>query len=363
MPEQQIMGAYFRRQVDEDRATEMLATVLDGVPQFVHQLADSVGLPRAPAYRVDTQSPAPGCRIDLQVEGLDLKGTRLWLLWSEHKIGAEFGSDQLPKYNAALRYNHDGVPHRLMVVTLESPLPNIQAQIEDLEIHQLYWKDIAALANRAGSELAGASWRAYAIDGPDEIARRLLIDWLIFSENEELEEPTVEPLTAEMIAVLPAAVKAVETVDDLVSAAFESACDDIDAGKPREADEYWAANPPAKSWLARDGGELYAKFEKDDSWAVNPEGEPVFVAGMFLVGEPAERILGNRELKQCFKDDAYSVEREKWGRRTAIDLAKPITVDRIATAATADEQEALLARFFADTFRQLISYDLPDSAT
>src|SRR5580704_10960502 len=101
MPEPLVMGAYFRRQGDENRATEMLATVIAGVSQYADQLADLVGMQRADTYIAETQVSAPGCVIDLEIQASN-QGNVSWLLWSEHKVSAAFGEDQLSRYAAAL---------------------------------------------------------------------------------------------------------------------------------------------------------------------------------------------------------------------------------------------------------------------
>lgn len=149
------MGAYFRRQGNENRATEMLATVIAGVPQYADQLAELVGMPRADTYKVETQVSVPGCVIDLEIQASN-QGTASWVLWSEHKVSAAFGEDQLLRYADALKAKAGSRPSRLIAVTLDPPIREIESQADKRDIHLLRWSDLIGIAEKAGHTLAPA---------------------------------------------------------------------------------------------------------------------------------------------------------------------------------------------------------------
>jgi hypothetical protein len=77
--------------------------VLEGHPGFANQLLTAVGLDPVAQVEVSTEVRTPaGRRVDMELLGLDERGSAVVRLWSEHKTGAEYQPEQLPDYLRSL---------------------------------------------------------------------------------------------------------------------------------------------------------------------------------------------------------------------------------------------------------------------
>lgn len=209
------MSAYHRR-AGEDRVTEVLATVLAGAPGLTNALAERIGMPAAERFAIATQQPVgPDCIIDLEIRASTETGAALWLVWSEHKLEAPFREGQLAKYAAAIRDEADAA-FKLIAITLKQPNAVVLQEADRHDIALLRWSDVIALAQGAGVALRGRAWRTTSCtECDDEIARRLLGEWLDFCDYDDVMETPVEPLTPDAVEMLPAAEQVMLTVDRL----------------------------------------------------------------------------------------------------------------------------------------------------
>ena len=356
-PEERIMGAYYRMQGGENRATEMLATVLNGVPGYLDRLAERVGLQQAARYQMETQVRVPGSVIDLEIRAETADGQPVWLLWSEHKVRAPFSKEQLTRYAGELRKKAGVIDSRMIAVTLDAPSPEIWAEAEGNQICLLRWRDLLGLAEKVGKDIAGPSWRVQNRAGSDELARRLLLDWLTFY-REELEEVAMEPLTRQMAEVLPEAVKAINVVDRILEGAFETACEAIGAGRLEEEDDYFCAVPPAGTWLASRDCVLYAKVEVDEAEMSAVSDKPFFKAGMFVRGEPAEALRDDSQFRQTLDEGDFFAWDEDTGRKTDFDVARGLPISEVVKREDLDGQEKSIRELCLQTFQMLIACPL-----
>ncbi len=106
--------------LQEDRLTEILATVLDASDELAAALFDEVGLPVGERFQVFTQVRVTKTdRPDMLVHSLEPGGTVVSRIWSEHKVRYGFGDMQRERYLKALRdLSGDG---KLIFVVADAP--------------------------------------------------------------------------------------------------------------------------------------------------------------------------------------------------------------------------------------------------
>lgn len=99
---------------------------------------------------------------------------------------------------------------------------------------------------------------------------------------------------------------------------------------------------------------LYAKYDSDDSWTVQPQGTPVFTVGIFCEGEDADKLRQDTALQESL-DESFFDASEGSGRKAYFDVGRTIWMSAIAATETLDEQHSALERFFEATSRELIA--------
>jgi hypothetical protein len=320
-----------------------LATVLDGAPQFVTKLAAAAGLPAAAHYAIRTQVRASDVIPDLEIRALDQSGEALWLLWSEHKKDAPFSTNQLTRYAEAIRVVADGVPARLIAVTLWEPSDAVREEAGGLGVPLLRWRDLVVMADSVGEELGGAAWRTKL--GPERDARvpRLLREWLAFCRH-ELQENLMEPLTPERIDMLAEAQTLLETLEELVETSIRAASAALGTKSPKADNDYWRCPPPPGSWAEDHGCSLYLTFEADEP------SPPLFVAGMWNEGEQAEALRADAETLQRFADLGYRFWDDGSGRQPVTDISLTIPMSEVAASPRLEDQQHAVASFCERTF-------------
>lgn len=357
-PADLTMDAYFRRR-GEDRVTEMLAMTLAGARSYVYALADHIGLAHPADWEVETQVPAAGCVVDLELRGKDSEGRPTWILWSEHKVRAPFGRDQLTRLSNALRQEAAATtPTKLIAIMLQSPSQEVRAQAATNGVELLRWRDVVRLAEQAGATLAGGpAWRVQPDSEGGNEERRRLLEWLSFCKH-ELEETSVEPLTIRDIEILPEAEQALATIEELLEGGFEKVCAHLVAGPPKARDE-WNAAPPDGTWLADHECTLYVKHDTDETWPRVPPKTPVFVAGIFTEGEDAKELASDEALVGALDESGFNVWIDGKGSRAEFDIAQAVPMNEIVAQGTVALQEEHLAGFFRRVFEQILSLPVP----
>ncbi len=102
-PREVLLDAAFTHG-EEDRLTEIFATVLDSCDELAAALFQAVGLPVGERFKVFTQvRVTTGERPDMLVHSLDRGGAEVSHIWSEHKVGSGFGDMQRERYLTAMR--------------------------------------------------------------------------------------------------------------------------------------------------------------------------------------------------------------------------------------------------------------------
>jgi hypothetical protein len=337
VPDPLLFGAYFRAS-GEDRVTEVLATVLQGAPQLAERLAAAAGLPRAARYAVETQVRASDSVLDLEIRASDEHGDPLWVLWSEHKKDAPFSPSQLTRYSERLVAAADGLPSKLIAITLWEPSAAVRAEAASLDVPLLRWRDLLQMAENTGEQLGGAAWRTKVSPERDALAPRLLREWLVFCRH-ELQEELVEPLTPERVAMVAEARLILESVDGLVEQAMRSTCAAMGTPSPKPEDDYWWSPPPKGSWAGEHECSLYLKFEAEDQQA------PLFAAGIWNEGQHAEALRADAELLGRLEADGYRFWDDGTGRRALVDISAVIPMGEIAASPRLEDQQRALADF------------------
>lgn len=337
MPNPLLFGAYLGAS-GENRVTEVLATVLDGVPQFVAQLAAAADLPAAADYSIQTQARYGNCVPDLEIRAIDISGETLWIIWSEHKKHSPFSLNQLTRYAERLKTVADGRPSRLIAVTLWEPSEVVRLEAATLDVPLLRWRHLVQMAESAGKELGGPAWRTSAGPERDGLAPRLLREWIVFCER-ELEEDLVEPLTQARVDLAAEALTILITLDGLVEHALTTTCLAIGTPPPKGATDYWWTSPPSGSWAEEHKCSLYLKHEAEDT------KPPVFAAGMWTEGEAAEALRSDAEVIQRFVEDGCRFWDDGTGRQALVDISVAVPMSDIAVETSLEDQQRNLAAF------------------
>ena len=351
-PAESVMEAYYRRR-GEDRATELLATVLDGSPTLRRELARHLELPEPSTVEIETQrSIPPDSRIDLEIAGRGAEGEPLWLVWSEHKLRARFSHGQLKKYATALPRYRTEVPARILIaITLGEPNAEVMREAGDHGVTLLRWSTMLGLVQSAGAAIAGSSWRTRNIGGEAEAERRLLREWTDFADLDDEMESPVEPLTAADVELLPRVEQLEDTLSYLTEEAFRAACGRVGGASLKEVDEGWHAQGPRDSWLHEFDALLYLNESVDDSkFATAPTGKPVFAAGIFCEGSEAAELKDRVAVPDSIFDAS-----EFTGRKRYFDIGYTIPMADVALSGDLESQVALLADFCESSFRSLLA--------
>lgn len=347
-PAQTAMSAYYRRR-GEDRATEVIASVLDQVPALAHALVELAGLPRADAYEIQTQVRAGDVIVDLEIVGLQEDGERAWMLWSEHKVYDPLRATQLENEFKALEARAGSLPRALIAVTLFEPTTGAVSFASTRDCILLKWADISQLARRALE-------RRPPGDLPT-VADYVLKEWLEFA-SKELEAP-VEALTPDRVKWIPEVGKALETVTELMKAAFTRGCADIGAGTPREEDEELYADPPEGSWLKERGFTLYAKFV--DEGGFGDVDDPCLVFGGWVEQDDAVSARRSRDLHSALGERGLSIWDEVDRHGGWIEFGIPVSLTDLAANTSLEQQDRMAGEVCLRALRALLP-QLSDSA-
>jgi len=153
----------------ENRLTEILAAVVHAVPSFAAELMIDAGLPAGDSYEVSTQVEAEGKFVDMEVLSLDRNRRVNGRLWTEHKIHAQFGRNQMADYLERL-HRRGGAGRLVGIVRAEAQLPTGRPVEADAVVLPL----LVPGANQQTSSLAGALWRTWTQIASlvDRVARR-----------------------------------------------------------------------------------------------------------------------------------------------------------------------------------------------
>lgn len=350
-PAPTVMSAYYRRR-GEDRVTEVFSAVLNGAPQLLHSLLRRVGLSPAHIHEIRTQVRSGNVTIDLEIVGCDAHGTRMWVLWSEHKVHDPLTARQLEDESNALALRAQNVHRQLMAVTLVAPRPDAVSYAATEKYPLLRWQDISKLARQVP---VGRAEERIGLN--PSVGEHLLNEWLDFAKN-ELEAP-VEALTPERVALLPEANKTLETLEYLRTAGFTRACAEFGAGTPREVagtprelEDELHADAPKGSWLEERGFTLYAKFVIDGGFG--DVDEPCLVVGGWIEGDDAVSERRNRELLITLPERGLSIWDEHDRRGGWIEFAAPLSLCELATHVSIEEQVHVVEEACLRAFRTLI---------
>jgi hypothetical protein len=347
-PKQTIIGAYLDRSPRrrEDRATDVLATVLSLVAEFAQALArDLAGLPTSDDVEVETQIRQDGCIIDLEVRGLNADRELSWLLWSEHKVDDDLTFEQLAHEVTAMNNRAKGLAAgtrtkpttQLIAITRYEVAPEVQDN--RWRLHR--WTSVDSLASRTAAALR------HRAGGTRE--EHLLREWLAFSERELTE--SVEPLTPVRLGVLPDAEQAIRTFRHLLEAGFADALERLSLGKPaRSGGEYRADLPPG-CFLAREGFKLYASYDLDPTLWPTHSG-PLLVVGAWVDGDDATRVWKDQALRARLDQAGFSLD--PWAEAGWIGFVKVLPLGEIV-GTNLELQVAAVGDFYAAALRELVS--------
>ena len=144
----------------EDRLTEVFATVLDSCDELAAALFEAVGLPVGERFQVFTQvRVTSGERPDMLVHSLDRGGAEVSHIWSEHKVGSGFGDMQRERYLTAMR----ALPGQGELIFIVKDAPTSR---EEGDWRGFTWQEIGELAESVGRQWGGRDWREKAASRP-----------------------------------------------------------------------------------------------------------------------------------------------------------------------------------------------------
>lgn len=337
------MSAYYRRR-GEDRATEVLSTVLNSSPDLCTELAGLVGLPPAHSYEIRTQVRSGTVTIDLEVAGIRVGGERAWMLWSEHKVRDPLTVTQLRRERCALANRAGKTPQLLIAITLLQPSVEVRNYAEASGCPLLRWRHVV---DRVMVLIAAMRANASHVSKP---TTNLLAEWVDFAMHEL--EHHVDPLTPPLVGQLADFEKTLDTIGNLLARGFARACEDIDAGPPREVDDELQARPPDDSWLLDRGFKLYAKYVP--SGGFGDVSEPCLVVGAWIEGDVAVAARRSREFQVALSHRGFSVWDEENRHGGWLEFGIPVSLVELATTDSFEEQERRFTEACLATLRSLV---------
>ena len=312
------------RNSNENRLTELYATVLDQHDGFAASVLAHVELPVAEELAAFTREGlGDDGQIDLVLRARDAAGKPVAILYAEHKEPHGSWQDGQPgKYLRALRREmRGGAQGRLLVVVgakrdlrgrarkrarMRSAEEDVAAAAELREetgseqIVFTTWHELGGWADDVGRAELGNDWleRAFA---PDALARQRLLAELV-SYLEEAGYTMTKPLSAEQLALFSEAETLYTTLNQLIVGAIELLEDKRIAGyeirKPARAssaddDLSQRIVPPSGSWVERWDGVIYMNFQPADPGGDPPSSAPEFAITVEL-GRNEARALDRR---------------------------------------------------------------------
>jgi hypothetical protein len=339
---------------NEDRLTEVFATVLDTHDELASALFTKVGLPVGERFQVFTQvSVVPGSRPDMLVHSLGRTGAVVSRLWSEHKLDAGFGDMQRERYLAALG-DLEG-PGRLVLIVRDAPTAR-----EGGEWRGFTWQEIGELVNAVGRTWGGRDWLERAL-GPDAAAKhRLLGELLWYLEDKDLA--VVHSLNSDNLL----AYKLMAETGRGLFALLERAAQNADAltpshgGNEDDVTLWQQFEPPKESWL--DG---FAGFEVSvellasdrDYWSPARNDEPALAAGYSFEAALHPALSARREWVTQLDSAGFSCE--LWARWVRVYRTMPMS-ELLEAGDSLDAQARVLGVWAQDAITELGRLDPGD---
>jgi hypothetical protein len=330
-PSSSLFGAFYRAS-GEDRATEVLATVLQRSPELANAFAALADLPPARRHEVRTQVfTNKKDRVDLELRGFATDDTPLWLLWAEHKTHTTFHTAQLQRYRKCLKKLEDVGDKRLVAILLRpaNQAERDEATRADATLHT--WNDLYLAARRLPH------------DGHGVVA-----EWMQFSDN-ELGASVAEPLTPGRVDIVAEASVLWDTLADLTEQTMRKACSMLGLPNPRVTDGYWSA--PAVTGLAAEQGFRFYIQESIEGELVD---EPSFKLGVYCLGEPADELIADDTLIAALRAEGLGVYPDGTRHQAEFDIWTEISMKDVATLDTIEAQRELLATRAISLFKRVI---------
>lgn len=277
----------------EDRLTEVFATVLDACDELAASLFEAVDLPVGERFQVFTQMRVTvGERPDMLVHSLDRGGAKVSHIWSEHKVGSGFGDMQLERYLTAMR----ALPGQGELIFIVKDAPTSR---EEGDWRGFTWQEIGELAESVGRAWGGRDWRDKATEPTAPSKWRLLYELLWYLENKE-NLAVVHALDSNNVLAYKLLEETVHAVQTLLERAAQNAGTLTPAGDMGEdAPTHWQQfETPPGAWLHRlDGFDCAPEVLVSDldRWSPEELDEPAFAAGYSIDGKLHPVLSAKRE--------------------------------------------------------------------
>lgn len=335
----------------EDRLTELFAVVLSGHRAFAHRLLETSGLPPRGDVEVATQvRTGRGKFVDLEVVSLDLDGTVLGRLWSEHKTGSAYGKDQLLGYAEDLE--HIGGRRQLITIVdrLDEAAPSPRWM-------RFTWRQIAVLAWEAGREAGGPLWRDAALSPDGAAQQRLLHELLSYLEEEHAT--VLNPLTHLHVSAFAKTSETHEVLYALLERAADLSSKDPDAGVDWPKDslhQYWQSFASEGTWAAALEGYFELTVAESDEWTYDRAGEPAFGAGFTLPGDLQDQLRSSALQQWRRSLEAERVSVAEWEGYVRV-YRTLYLAELIGKGPTIDAQARALANWADESFAVVSAHD------
>ncbi len=231
---------------EEDRLTEIFATVLDSCDELAAALFQAVGLPVGERFKVFTQvRVTTGERPDMLVHSLDRGGAEVSHIWSEHKVGSGFGDMQRERYLTAMRALQG--QGELIFIVKDAPTSR-----EEGDWRGFTWQEIGELAESVGRAWGRRDWREKATKPTAPAKWRLLYELLWYLVNKE-NLAVVHALDSNNVLAYKLLEETLQAVESLLERAAQNAGSLKPTGGMGEEDvtQWQQFEPPPGAWLHR----------------------------------------------------------------------------------------------------------------
>jgi hypothetical protein len=351
-----------RRAKREHRLTDLFALVAEAHSGFANRLFDAAGLSKVAVVRAQIEVPTRrGRSVDLELLGLDGRGTAVARLWSENKTGAAYQPNQLPDYAEDLPL----VPAQRQLITVvddpsEVPVDDLQPQAP--RWRGFTWREVAVMAWEAGRAAADPPdrpvWRQAALRPTAPASERMLVELLSYLEEEH--GVVLDPLGHENVAAFAHFVETGQVIEEVVKRASEFAAVDVDDAFAwsEDLDSLWQCFVSDGTWAAGIEGYPELQAADTDRWSRNRIGEPAFGVGYTLPGRLAQQLLStdSRTWRDAVEAAGFSVFADDDDDFVRVWRTKYLA-ELIPAGVTLDMQAHELARWVDDSLSVLAQHD------
>ena len=373
------LAASSNRLSRENRATEVLGTVLESHLGFANLLLTRLNLPTADQVEVWSQVDLGSHgRPDLVLRAKGPNGSAV--VFFEHKEpvgGAAWQPDQPTKYVRALRneLRAGGSGKLFVIASAEQAEKRVRSRVRGSDrgsalqlvaelregthagdrplTEYATWQEVAGVAFEAGQEAAAGDrdWLATARKADAPSSQRLLAELIWYLEEEGYG--MTKALDPDAISQASSAFEFIESIEQLTQDVGERiTARDAATGLIRVRGAYDTFRAPSTSWVERFGGRLYTGWDQatESACAHIPSlktGELIFIVGAYASSDGLRALDRKADWQEQARSAGLYIEDG--------DILAAYDAKAVQALETLDQQGGELARWTADRVKAILA--------